>query len=1236
MENTLGKEVPHFFRLVLPVVLSLAWGIVCAQTVVVPAGEGTEESPYQITRLGHLVWMGATVSESAGKQYRLMNDIDASETSGWGQYDAYGGFAGFSPIGNDWEETCYFRGVFNGDGHVIRGLYMDCRSSGGLFGVVAGEGRVVNLGLVYTWLRGDVLGGVVGLNFGGAISNCWVSGCLRGGNVGGIVGNCHGGSVSRCYASGVFASQSGGRIGGIVGYFGDSSVVEECYADALLVGDYRGGVVYSMDFESSVSNSYWNVEASATINSGGGEGRTSEEMRQAATYAGWDFTNVWGIVEGACTPYLKMFPPPFTLNVVTQGLGRIAITPLKTAYEPGEQVTLTASSSAPGYVFSHWIGGESNHLTTVATVKMTGHPTVKAVFVEATDISTVDELQAIGDLAGNYRLTQDIDATATTNWNSGAGFAPIGGTFTGIFDGNGHVIKGLTINRPGQSGIGLFHDVESGGSVRRVGLEGGSVQGGNWVGALAGYADAGVFEECFATCDVSGTGAVGGLLGFAWSMNTFTRMIKCFATGNVVALSSDTWGSWRAGGLVGLLDHGVLEDCYAMGDVSCDNNAGGLVGESTFYHGDNYNTLRRCFATGAVTGRIGVGGLIGEDGWPSLIRGCFSTGVVKGNSDVGGLIGYGGAYIISQDDSSWVTDIGESYAMGLLIRIDGHTGVLTGGNDLYWNPTAYWNRDTTLKMFSNSDPQGKTTAQMKRQVTYEGWDFNATWAIEEGVSYPYLRGIGTPFLLHVVGEGRGHIIVTPVKAFYAPGEVVSLTAVVDSETNMFVRWVGSVADVDAPSTTVAMDVHKTVTAVFAVAKDIASIDELQKIGNDALYPAAGNYRLVQDIDASCTTNWNDGAGFLPLLFYDSAGSIGVIDGQRHVVRGLTINRPLQEYVGLIGVLGVDEIVRNIGLNGCSIIGGSLVGGAVGVNAGGTLERVFVDGAVCGTSEVGGVVGRNEGDIKRCYASGTVTATNTAGGLVGKLSYGGGVSESYAVSKLFGESSVGGLVGSVSEYAGGVVTSAYWDVAASGCAVSAVGEGKTTEEMRQQATYAGWDFSTEWGIDEGAGYPFLWQFRLTLPSGVNVPGMTNQPGYAVWAAAHTNAWGTADFSGVPTADFETAWLLDLQPATGLATGTGFEVRLFEVGESEIRVSLALTASGAAKQGSVNGWLAVEAKSDLSDGWTVIAAQQAGDDRIAFTDGLATVTFTRPEGYHFFRPVLRPSRTVAATPVYQASP
>ena len=69
-----------------------------------------------------------------------------------------------------------------------------------------------------------------------------------------------------------------------------------------------------------------------------------------------------------------------------------------------------------------------------------------------------------GNLSGHYALGTDIDASATSGWNAGAGFLPVG-IFGGVFEGLGHTISNLTIDRPATNFVGLFGQL-SGASAR--------------------------------------------------------------------------------------------------------------------------------------------------------------------------------------------------------------------------------------------------------------------------------------------------------------------------------------------------------------------------------------------------------------------------------------------------------------------------------------------------------------------------------------------------------------------------------------------------------------------------------------------------------------------------------------------------------------------------------------------------------------------------------------------------
>jgi len=186
------------------------------------------------------------------------------------------------------------------------------------------------------------------------------------------------------------------------------------------------------------------------------------------------------------------------------------------------------------------------------------------------EISNAEELQDMkNDLDANYVLVSDIDASEIEN------FEPIGNSekpFTGSFDGNGHTISNLMINRPKEWEVGLFSRVE-GGSIRNIGIEDVNVSGRRVVGGIVGVNE-GEVHESYVTGKISGDSVVGGVVGL----------------------------TLYNGG-----DSGVVVDSYAESDVSGNEVVGGIVGQ-------NNGEVVRSYAVGEVTGNVDVGGLIGYDG----------------------------------------------------------------------------------------------------------------------------------------------------------------------------------------------------------------------------------------------------------------------------------------------------------------------------------------------------------------------------------------------------------------------------------------------------------------------------------------------------------------------------------------------------------------------------------------------------------------------------------------------
>lgn len=171
-----------------------------------------------------------------------------------------------------------------------------------------------------------------------------------------------------------------------------------------------------------------------------------------------------------------------------------------------------------------------------------------------------------------------------------------------------------------------------------------------------------------------------------------------------------------------------------------------------------------------------------------------------------------------------------------------------------------------------------------------------------------------------------------------------------------------------------------------------------------------NYALANNIDASGTANWNNGAGFAP-IGAAAAGFTGSLDGRGRSIDRVTINRSNTSSVGLFGSL--TGAVRDVNLTNASVVGLDTVGAVVGdVSApGATVSGSSSAGTVSGRSYVGGLVGSNSGTVADSRSSANTSGTvNDIGGLVGQ-NVGGTITRSTASGAVSGSAfHIGGLVG----------------------------------------------------------------------------------------------------------------------------------------------------------------------------------------------------------------------------------
>lgn len=223
-----------------------------------------------------------------------------------------------------------------------------------------------------------------------------------------------------------------------------------------------------------------------------------------------------------------------------------------------------------------------------------------------------------------------------------------------------------------------------------------------------------------------------------------------------------------------------------------------------------------------------------------------------------------------------------------------------------------------------------------------------------------------------------------------------------------------------------------------------------------------NGGVVTDGRAIATVQGNGYVGGL------AGTNSGII--RRGDARGTVIG---QDSVGGLAGYNTSGALITGSRSGARVVGGTdtAFGGLVGRN-GGNVDTSASTGSVSGTDYVGGLVGISFGRIRNTYATGNVRGSRYVGGLAGYNA--GSIASSYSSGRVQGLTYVGGFAGSNT----GRSAADYWNTERSGT-TTGVGIGRTagitgltTSQMRQKASFVGFDFTNTWNIIEGVTSPFL--------------------------------------------------------------------------------------------------------------------------------------------------------------------
>ncbi|OHD88503.1 filamentous hemagglutinin N-terminal domain-containing protein [Sulfuricurvum sp. RIFCSPLOWO2_12_FULL_43_24] len=688
---------------------------------------------------------------------------------------------------------------------------------------------------------------------------------------------------------------------------------------------------------------------------------------------------------------------------------------------------------------------------------------------EYTIINTLADLQGIGNYnSGKYVLGSNIDASATSTWNGGAGFQSLY-QFNGKFDGLGHTITGLTINGNGQY-VGLFGFANSA-DIRNTGMIDESIAGYYMVGGLVGYAPNTVITNSYATGAVSGTYYVGGLVGYGQS----TTITGSYSSGAVS-------GTYYVGGLAGRLSSSTVTDSFVMGStITGTNSVGAVIGQgynntlsNSFYNidGTTVNGVHTLGAYGIYDAQF--------NDWMAGSRLSLSAATYLGAADANG-------YYSIDSLSDLNNMLAFAYTAGLKFKLMNNLTLAAG-----------WYLPELHGIF---DGNGKTISGLNLQLSSDNVGFvgslvngeidNLTIA-DAAVSGNYnVGGLvgysigGTIKGSSVSGTVSGMGSVGGLVGYSDEGSVISNSSA--SATVTGTDWdVGGLIGYSYNNTITGSHASGTVTGVGEVGgligySDGDTISDSYATGavNGERYLGGlvgyaygyidQNYALEVSVDGLTPQQIAEG-----LTAYQARSDVQALLAQGYSLHTYSNGSYYEAYVYKNVKFG--EISNSYATG--DVTGTRYdIGGLVGYSDGATISGSYATGAVSGDSYVGGLIGEaygysdqisalevtvdgltpqqiaeglmayqarsdvqallaqgyslytqegntyysanvykntQVGSVSNSYETGAVNGSSDVGGLVG-YSYGSDISGNYASGAVTGTNNVGGLVGTMSGY-----------------------------------------------------------------------------------------------------------------------------------------------------------------------------------------------------------------------------
>lgn len=336
-------------------------------------------------------------------------------------------------------------------------------------------------------------------------------------------------------------------------------------------------------------------------------------------------------------------------------------------------------------------------------------------------------------------------------------------------EGNNHTISGLYFKDASVNGVGLLVN----GTVKNLGVVDSYFEGRDYVGAICGTGSE-TIENCYSKAVVKGEKYVGGICGKGNAKGCYNSgnvtgkkyvggicgegysIAACYNTGNVT-------GTGGVGGICGGDGWCAISECYNSGSIigvsiSSEESAYSIGGI-----GGDVNSVINCYNLGTVSSEQNAGGLVGRCTYDGIKNSYNKGSVVSKENQFGN--------IVSENANDY--DLSSCYYLSSLPE-GGE------GNATPMDEEAFENGSLALSLhkFSDGTSNGSVWGQMLKTDKYP------TFCGEISGDLP-------SFSVNVEVEGEGTVTGTGT---YSPGDKVKLVATPSQVNYLFRGWSDGVMD----------------------------------------------------------------------------------------------------------------------------------------------------------------------------------------------------------------------------------------------------------------------------------------------------------------------------------------------------------------------------------------------------------------------------------------------------------